>query len=265
MPGAQCVFSFRNLSTAANRWLWMFCILALAGCGKVELYSGLPEAEANRMTAILDQNGIAGAKTAGAENTFIVMVDREDFARAVDLMHNNGFPRGQFTNIGEVFQKSGMVSSPTEDRIRFMYALSQSLSETISQIDGVVTARVHIVLPEEKPLTETYFPASAAVFVKVQPESRVSDLRSEIKQLVANSIEGMKYDNVSLVLVPAEEMGLSRTTPVRRNVIAPWMVWGGFAALAVLSLAAFAVLSRPRRTSSPATDQKALPMGSKKS
>ena len=192
MPGAQCVFSFRNLSTAANRWLWMFCILALAGCGKVELYSGLPEAEANRMTAILDQNGIAGSKTAGAENTFTVMVDREDFARAVDLMHNNGFPRGQFTNIGEVFKKSGMVSSPTEDRIRFMYALSQSLSETISQIDGVVTARVHIVLPEEKPLTETYFPASAAVFVKVQPESRVSDLRSEIKQLVANSIEGMQ-------------------------------------------------------------------------
>jgi type III secretion protein J len=265
MAGAQGVFSFRNLSTAANRWLWMFCILALAGCGKVELYSGLPEAEANRMTAILDQNGIAVSKTAGAENTFIVMVDRQDFARAVDLMHNNGFPRGQFTNIGEVFQKSGMVSSPTEDRIRFMYALSQSLSETISQIDGVVTARVHIVLPEEKPLTETYFPASAAVFVKVQPESRVSDLRSEIKQLVANSIEGMKYDNVSLVLVPAEEMGLSRTTPVRKNVIAPWMVWGGFGALAVLSLAAFAVLSRPRRTSSPASDQKALPMGSKKS
>ena len=64
-------------------------------------------------------------------------------------MHNNGFPRGQFTTIGEVFKKSGMVSSPTEDRIRFMYALSQSLSETISQIDGVVTARVHIVLPEE--------------------------------------------------------------------------------------------------------------------
>ena len=83
--------------------------------------------------------------------------------------------------------------------------------------------------------------------MKVQPESRVSDLRSEIKQLVANSIEGMQDDNVSLVLVPAEEMGLSRTTPVRKNVIAPWMVWGGFAALAVLSLAAFAVLSRPRR------------------
>jgi hypothetical protein len=43
------------------------------------------------------------------------------------------------------------------------------------------------------------------------------------------------------------------------------MVWGGFAALAVLSLAAFAILSRPRLTSSPAKDQKALPMVSKKS
>ena len=129
------------------------------GAGRVRqggTYSGLPEAEANRMTAILDQNGIAGSKTAGAENTFTVMVDRQDFAPAVDLMHNNGFPRGQFTNIGEVFQKSGMVSSPTEDRIRFMYALSQSLSETISQIDGVVTARFILCL-EEKPLTETYF------------------------------------------------------------------------------------------------------------
>ena len=54
---------------------------------------------------------------------------------------------------------------------------------------------------------------------------RVSDLRSEIKQLVANSIEGMQHDNVSLVLVKAEEMGFPERLPSGRMLLLPG--WSG--------------------------------------
>ena len=40
------------------------------------------------------------------------MVDRQDFARAVDLMHNNGFPRGQFHKYRGSFpeERNGVIS-----------------------------------------------------------------------------------------------------------------------------------------------------------
>ena len=46
-----------------------------------------------------------------------------------------------------------------------MHALAQDLSATISRIDGVVVARVHIVLPDNNPFAEKVKPSSAAVFI----------------------------------------------------------------------------------------------------
>ena len=71
-----------------------------------------------------------------------------DNSRAVELLKSQGYPRDKFAKIGEVFQKSGLVSSPTEERIRYMYALSQEIAETLTRIDGVMNARVHIVIPD---------------------------------------------------------------------------------------------------------------------
>ena len=65
--------------------------------------------------------------------------------------------------VGVVFKKTGMVSSPSEERIRFMDAIAQDLSQTISMIDGVVDARVHVVLPENDPFAKNTLPSSAAV------------------------------------------------------------------------------------------------------
>ena len=79
-----------------------------------------------------------------------------------------------------------------------MYGLSQTLAGTITQIDGVVTARVHIVLQEDNPLTGRYYPSSAAVFIKYRPGANVVSAQPRIKDLVTNSIEGLSYDKVTV-------------------------------------------------------------------
>jgi type III secretion protein J len=183
--------------------LVLFLLLLLAGC-KVELYSNLNEKEANEMLAILLQTGINGDKVAGKEMTWGLHVDKGDIARAVTVLQQAGYPKDRFVNIGEIFKKEGLVSSPLEERVRFIYALSQEISETLSHIDGVLVARTQIVLPKNDPLSDNLQPSSASVFIKHRPESNLEENIPRIKKLVVNSIEGLTYEKVTIVLFPAE-------------------------------------------------------------
>ena len=84
-------------------------------------------------------------------------------------------------------------------------------------VDGVVTARVHLVVPERNPLVDKPQPAAASVFIKHRPEKNLAAQTSQIKALVVNSIEGLAYDNVTVALFPAE--GLSQE-PKAENLYA---------------------------------------------
>ena len=185
------------------RAIAIIACLLLVGCSKVALFSQLAENEANEMLAILMQRGISASKEAGKEEKWVLKVASDDFARAVDLLKAQGYPREKFAKMGEVFQKAGLVSSPTEERIRFMYALSQEISDTLTHIDGVTSARVHIVIPNNDPLAEKITPASCAVFIRHRQGFDLESLAPQLKNLVTRSIEGLNYDNVTLVLVPA--------------------------------------------------------------
>ena len=123
---------------------WAALALLLAGCDKeATLFSGLAESQANAALAALLESGIAATKAPGDEGTWNVMIGEKDFAEAATLCERRGLPRRTFNGVGVVFKKTGMVSSPSEERIRFMDAIAQDLSQTSSMIDGVVDARVH--------------------------------------------------------------------------------------------------------------------------
>ena len=225
--------------------------LALAGC-QVELFSGLSEREANEMLAILLRAGMDAEKVPGAEGTMTLTVDEKRFAEAVELLKRQGHPREAFASIGEVFKKEGLISSPLEERVRFVFALSQELSQTISEIDGVLSARVHVVLPNNELAMENVVPSSAAVFIRHQADVPLERLIPQIKMLVTNSIQGLSYDKVSVILVPVEQdqvtagdvrlsqIGGIRLHPTSVNEF--WMVTGGLAGLAILGLAGCGVL-----------------------
>ena len=200
-------------------------LLLLGGCGQQTLYTGLPEKEANDMVAILLSNSIDCEKIAGAENTWNMSVSKSQFSQAVQLLNEAGYPKDTFSSLGEAFKKSGLVSSPTEERIRFMHALSDELAETLTHIHGVVTARVHIVLPNNDPYTDKITPSSASVFISYLPQINLEDCSRDIRQLVTNSIEGLAYDKVTLSLFPASNpnerlpLSVNLTKPVFRNIL----------------------------------------------
>ena len=175
--------------------------LLLAGCEKeTTLHAGLEERQANLVMAALLDAGIDCHKNPGEEGTWNVTVVESKFAVAVNLLEKAGLPRNTHQGIGEVFKKTGMISSPSEERIRFMDALAQDLAKTISGIDGVVDARVHVVLPENDPFARHSLPSSAAVAIRSRWDADLTDAIPSIKGLVKNSIEGLQYEKIMVTV-----------------------------------------------------------------
>lgn len=181
----------------------IFCSFLLVACGsRVELYSKLQESDANAVIAALLNAGIAAERIPGKEGV-AVRVPSSDTAAAVDLLRARGLPPEQFQGMGDVFRKEGLISSPTEERARLLFAMSQELANTISHIDGVLAARVHLVLPEKSSGGAEPVPSSAAVFIKYNPEVNLDAVQPQIRRLVSNSIPSLDDGKVSLVMVPA--------------------------------------------------------------
>lgn len=244
-----------SLLSSLRRLLPLLLVFVLASCGKVPLFSELHEEEANEIMAHLLEQKIDCSKVAGKEGMWILQVPQEDFPLSMQTLKALGLPRQKLMKMGEVFQKSGLVSSPTEERVRFIDALSQELSDTLMKMDGVVAAKVHIALPNNDPLGEKTLPASASVFIKFRAGYDVESSAPDLKNLVTKSVEGLTFDNVELIMSPAEAVPPPpKVTPP--NALAGWQArlpgWavpsaaagGGF-------LAALALVSLMRRKTAP--------------
>jgi type III secretion protein J len=186
------------------RWLVLLPLLLALGACKTDLFTKQSENDANDMVAALLENSLrAGKATGDAGKTWNVQVDQENVVRAMAVLRSYGLPRERHVTLGEMFKKEGLISTPTEERVRFIYGVAQQLEATLSQIDGVVTARVQIVLPNNDPLATTAKPASASVFLKYRESANLAGLTAGIKNMVARSVEGLPYENVTITLVPA--------------------------------------------------------------
>ena len=213
--------------------------LMLAGCGaRVELMAAIPEAEANEVLAALVNAGIEARKIPGKEGMVGVSVQADQVGRAVDLLRAQGLPRGRFAGMGEVFRKEGLISSPLEERARYLYALSQELGATLNQIDGVIVARVHVVLPERGAPGDASLPSSAAVFIKHQVDYNLDTVQPQIRRLVVNSIPGLAADKVSIVTVAAQTAPATVRPATAGAPGVPLAVAAVLAALLLASLAA---------------------------
>ena len=182
-------------------------LLGMAACSsRVSLFEGLTQEEGNEIYATLLEAGVPAEKLANKQGTFIT-VPKQMSSEALRILEKKGLPRDKKTSIGEVFKKDSMISSPLEERARYLYALSQEIEQTLLRMDGVISARVHIVLPERSNPGEALSPSSAAVFVKYAENANFPAYVPRVRELVFKSIPGLKGDpqtSVTVAAVPSQ-------------------------------------------------------------
>ena len=116
------------------------------------------------------------------------------------ILQDNGLPRQKVKGLEEVFSTTGMIPTASEEKARLLMALAGELNRTLKSVQGVVDARVQVVLPDNSPLLERsqWSPPTASVLIKYRgAQSPLT--QDEVKNLVARGIEGLQADNVAIV------------------------------------------------------------------
>lgn len=206
-------FRYRPLFRFAASFLKMMVLLfLLTGCGgKRVIVNDLDERESNEILVFLSNKGIdaskspAETKSAGGSKTplYNINVEESQANEAMALLNQVGLPRRRGQNLLSIFANVGLVPSGMQDKIRYQAGLAEQIASTIRKIDGVLDADVQISYPEEDPLNPLAPKGKITASIYVKHNGVLDDpnahLQTRIKRLVAGSVNGLDYDNVTVI------------------------------------------------------------------
>ncbi len=161
------------------------------------LYSDLSTTDSSAMVGKLQSGSIPFDVSADGTR---IMVPEKEIGRARILLAEAGLPNGGSMGY-EIFDKdSGFGTTNFVQNINQVRALEGELARTISSLQGVHTARVHIVLPQRELFSRESRPSSASVFLGLRGTGGVERSQiSAIQSLVASAVPGLKASNVSII------------------------------------------------------------------
>ncbi len=163
----------------------------------VLLYGKLDDAEAAKVLGALDDAKVP-YQTGRGGSSILVPSDKVYQMRA--QLAAKGIPRGGDGVGYEIFDKPNFGISDFVQRANYLRAIQGELSRTISQIDMVESSRVMIVMPENRLLIDTQKKPTASVFVRTRGNGQLpSSAINSIRFLVANAVEGLQANSVSVV------------------------------------------------------------------
>lgn len=178
----------------------------LAGIGAVSmwssrtdyslLYGRLSDNEAARVISALEDAKVP-FRTGGGGGSIYVPTEKVHVVRM--QLAGRGIPRGDGVGF-EIFDKPNFGISDFVQRANYVRAVQGELSRTISQLDEIEQARVMIVMPENRLFLDRDRQPTASVFVRVRGTTVLGAAAvNSIKFLVANSVEGLKPNFVTVV------------------------------------------------------------------
>jgi flagellar M-ring protein FliF len=179
------------------------------------LYAHLTMDDAAAMASKLKEMGVP-YRLEGDGTTILVPASMVHDMRL--RLATEGLPRGGGAGF-ELFDQRNFGMTEFMQKLNYRRALQGELARTISQLDAVHSARVHIVLPEKSLFLEQQDKPTASVVLKLAPGRRLTPEQIRgIAHLVASSVEGLSAEAVTLVDHNGEQLRQEVQDPARLSL-----------------------------------------------
>lgn len=231
----------KNSIPARLAWgvLLLLFTLVTAGCQQ-PIYNDLNERDVNTMMSALLKRGIYATKKDQGKGLFTLLVDDSQVISSLEILRRQSLPPETFATLGSTFPKEGMMSSPLEEEARLGFAISQELAGTYAKLDGVLETRVHVVMQKQDPVTEAITHAKVSIFIRYLPGSTVEQYVPHMRNLAANAVPNLNYDNTYVFLFPSSDTIIMPPPPKYKQIIgvdlAPYAARDFFATVFTLLL-----------------------------
>jgi flagellar M-ring protein FliF len=176
--------------------LAIFATMRLRGPDYGVLFANLAADDASAVVTKLKDAKIPYQLSSGGTT---ISVPQEDVYEERVLLAGDGVVKGGGSGY-ELFDKMNFGMTDFQEKIAKQRATEGELQRTIAGLTPVESARVHIASPEASLYSSVQEPTTASVAIKTKPGMQLgpTEVRG-ITQLVANSVEGLKPDNVTIV------------------------------------------------------------------
>lgn len=159
------------------------------------LFTDLAAADAAAITDELDSAGIPYELADGGRT---ILVPRERVYETRLDMSAQGMP-GSSSDGYALLDQQGITTSEFRQRVDYQRAMEGELAATISSIEAVQQASVHLVIPEDDLFSDDATRATASVLVQTRPGQTIAPGQVQaIVNLVAASVEGLDPSDVAV-------------------------------------------------------------------
>jgi flagellar M-ring protein FliF len=166
------------------------------------IYTNLSVTSANSIEATLAN---AGFKVSLSEDGSSVMVPRSDAARARMVLAETGMPIDGDPGWELFDEKSGLAMNSFLQKINRMRAMEGELARSIQTLDGISTARVHLVLPDREPFSRQAPAPRASIIVRPDPGRAVTRKQAvAVRTLVASAVAELDLARVTVLSASGE-------------------------------------------------------------
>lgn len=159
------------------------------------LFSNLASTDASAIVDELTAQGVTYQLTDGGGT---VMVPKDQVYAMRLAMSGKGLPAGKTTGYA-LLDKEGVTTSDFQQQVKYQRAVEGELSSTLTAMDGISTAVVHLAMPKEDVFADEDGKPTASVLVGLEPGVKLSAAQvTAITHLVSSSVQGMSPEDVTL-------------------------------------------------------------------
>ena len=185
-----------TILAAAVTVIGLFAYFVMQQPSRTTLFASLPESEKSR---VLDALKNSGVDVALDPTTGDVMVPTDDYHSSRIMLAAQGLPTvvpAGYDNLDSI----QMGSSRSVEAMRLKQTQEMELARSIAEIDNVLSARVHLAIPEKEVFIRQESQPTASVFVQLAKGRVLGRTQVEaIIHLVSSSVPKMAKEDVSVI------------------------------------------------------------------